>query len=432
MDILNQLIAALLGFSIEFIKLFPLMIFLFKFKLQSAAKIITFSSCAAALLILSAFLGIVQNIPVYTYICVLLTILLIRGENRILYTFVAYLGICIFDMMVATVWIFASKGLYEQVAHNPIHSIIINAISVVVVALICIISKIFFPRQGYSVPQKISRMYFLLILLGELSLLAFITAFQLNDSDIAKKNGIMAVGLSIGSIVFLLVAAALLVNYISRNHYKNISEINEKLIRKQEQYYSLLLKKEEETRKFRHDIKNHLNCMHLLFAKGQYDELERYFDKLGASLSELHSSVQTGNDMISAILNDVSAKYDDISLNIDGKLPDVLRLNNTDICTIFYNLFDNAFAAAEQSKEKNVDISIKLLGSNLFFSIQNTVLHKVEVIDNTLKTEKSDTRQHGYGSGNAVICAERNGGSLLYRCSDTHFVAELILPSVSI
>lgn len=431
MGILNQFIGALLGFGIEFIKLFPLMIFLFKFKLQSIKRSIIFSSCAAALLILSAFMGIVQIVPVYTYISVLLTILLIRGENRILCTLVAYLGICIFDMLIATVWILCSRSLYEQVALNPMNSIIINAISIIVVVLICIISKVFSSKQGYFVPQKVSRMYYWLILLGELSLLAFITAFQLNNRDTAKMNGIMAVGLSMGSVVFLLVAAASLINYISRNHYKNISEINEKLIRKQEQYYSMLLKKEEETRKFRHDIKNHLNCMYLLFSNGQYDELENYFDKLGITLTELHSTVQTGNDMISAILNDVAARYDDVSFNIDGKMPDTLRLNNIDICTIFYNLFDNAFVAADKSNKKTVDITIKLLGTNLFFSIQNTVPHKVEIIDNTLKTEKSNTRQHGYGSGNAVICAERNGGSLLYRCSDTHFVAELILPSVS-
>ncbi len=75
-------------------------------------------------------------------------------------------------------------------------------------------------------------------------------------------------------------------------------------------------------------------------------------------------------------------------------------------------------------------ISVKLLNENLFFTITNTVSHKVEITNNILKTEKHDKKHHGFGSGNAVLCAEKKGGALTYKCSDTHFVAELILPSI--
>ncbi len=77
-----------------------------------------------------------------------------------------------------------------------------------------------------------------------------------------------------------------------------------------------------------------------------------------------------------------------------------------------------------------MEISVKLLGENLFFTIKNTVLHKVDIENNVLKTEKHDKEQHGFGSGNAVMCAEKNGGALTYKCSDTHFEAELILPNI--
>ena len=145
---------------------------------------------------------------------------------------------------------------------------------------------------------------------------------------------------------------------------------------------------------------------------------------------ELHPQLQFGNDMIGAILKDISDKYPAVSLDIIGKIPAALRLDNTDICTIFYNLFDNAFAAADNSEKKAVEISIKLLGENLFFAIKNTISCKVNIIDNILQTNKQDKDMHGFGSGNAVICAERNGGTLTYKCSDTHFEAELIIPNI--
>jgi len=98
--------------------------------------------------------------------------------------------------------------------------------------------------------------------------------------------------------------------------------------------------------------------MYLLFKEKNYDELENYFKKMGASLSEIKVKIQTGNNMINAILSDVSSKFSEVSLNINGSLPNSLKLSNADICTIFYNLFDNAFAAAEQSDEKRVDMFI--------------------------------------------------------------------------
>ncbi len=94
------------------------------------------------------------------------------------------------------------------------------------------------------------------------------------------------------------------------------------------------------------------------------------------------------------------------------------------------DIFDNAFAAAQSSEKKSVEISVKLLSENLFFTITNSISHKVEITNNILKTEKLDKKRHGFGLENAVLCAEKNGGALNYKCSDTYFVAELILPSI--
>lgn len=431
MEFLEQFSEITLGFAVEFIKLLPIMIFVFEFKLQSVKKVIIFVTSAVVLLVLSAAYVIAQYVPIYTYISLLLTLSIIRGNNRIIYILISYFGIGILDMLTATVWLLFNERSYGQLADDPIKHIIINSINIVTVFIICILSKVFLSKQKHISPQNAGKLYLFLLLFGELSLLMFITAFQLNEDAIDGSEEIMAVCLSVGSIVFLLTAVILLINHISKEHFKNICEVNEKLIRSQEQYYTMLLQKEEETRKFRHDISNHLNCMRLLFENKKYNELNDYFKKVGAALLELHSRLQLGNDIIGAILKDISDKYPMVSLDIIGIMPATLRLDNTDICTIFYNLFDNAFSAAERSEEKSVEIFIKLLGENLFFVIKNTVSCKIEIFDNILQTEKRDKERHGFGSGNAVMCAEKNGGTLTYKCSDTYFEAELIHPNIN-
>lgn len=59
-----------------------------------------------------------------------------------------------------------------------------------------------------------------------------------------------------------------------------------------------------------------------------------------------------------------------------------------------------------------MEISVKLLSENLFLTVKNTVLCKVEIENNVLKTDKQDKTNHGYGSGNAVLCAEKTAERL--------------------
>lgn len=419
-----------LGFIVETVKLIPLMLFIFGFKFQSAKRIVIFGLCAIVLLVLSAIFEMNQHMPIYIYICPLLIMFIIRGNNRIIYTIISYLGISILDMLIATVWLFFNEQTYEQLADDIIKHIVINAINIATVFVICILGRAFFSQQQYISLQKARRSYLILFLFGEITLFMFVTVFQLSNNSSDKTEKAMAVCLSIGSIVFLLTAFILLINHISKEHFKNFSEMNEKLIQSQERYYTMLLKNEDETRKFRHDISNHLNCMMILFNEKKYNELENYFNKIGASVQNLRSQLQIGNDLISAILKDVSDKHSDVSVDIIGRMPPAFRLDNIDICTIFYNLFDNAFAAAGCSKKKSVGISVRLLGENLFFTIKNTIPYKIEIVDNILTTEKQDVRHHGFGSVNAVKCAKKNGGELIFKCSDTHFEAELILPNI--
>lgn len=430
MDFLKNFSEVALGFVVELLKLMPIMIFIFGFKLQPLKRIVIFGLCAVILLTLLTNFGLNLQMPIYTYVSLLLTMFITRGKNRIIYALISSLGISILDMLIATVWLFFNDQTYSQVADNTASRIIINTINIVTVFGICIIGRIFLSQQQYISLQKARRSYLIFFLLGEISLSIFMTVFQISNNSNDKTEKAMAVCLSVGSIIFLLTAFISLINHISKEHFKSFSEINEKLIQSQERYYTMLLQKEEETRKFRHDINNHLNCMRILFNEKRYNELEKYFDNMGVSVQNLRSELQIGNDLISAILKDESDKHTDVSVDIVGKIPPVLRLDNMDICTIFYNLFDNAFTAAECSEKKSVGISVRLLGKNLFFTIKNTISHKIEIVDNILITEKDDTRHHGFGSGNAANCAERNGGKLIYECSDTHFVAELILPNI--
>lgn len=432
MDFLGVFSYAALGTVIEFAKLMPIMIFILGFKLRSPKIIAAFSLGAAAVLMvfaaLSLKLEIIRDMPIEMFVSVLLTIFIIRGNHRILYTIIADMGINILDMFFTAIWLMFIKDMsFLQLAYDPVYNIIANSFNIITILVISCIVKSILSKQKYIDIQSTKKTYLVLILLGEISLLMYVSAF-LYDSEKDSIKKIMSLSLTAGNIIFLLTAIILLADNISKNRFKKISEINERLVESQARYYEMLLNKEEETKKFRHDINNHLNCMRLLFKDKKYDELGEYFDKMGAAVLELRPELQLGNDLISAILKDEKDKYPDVMVEIIGKMPSAISLDNTDICTIFYNLFSNAFTAAENSEKKEVEISVKQLGNYLYVTVKNSVDHKVEIVDNVLSTDKKDKTIHGFGTKNSVICAEKNGGTLTYKCSDTYFEAELILP----
>lgn len=59
-----------------------------------------------------------------------------------------------------------------------------------------------------------------------------------------------------------------------------VAIINEKLLETQADYYKMLLEKEDETRKFRHDMSNHIICIDALSQEKKYDEMQSYLSSL--------------------------------------------------------------------------------------------------------------------------------------------------------
>ena len=128
----------------------------------------------------------------------------------------------------------------------------------------------------------------------------------------------------------------------------------------------------------------------------------------------------------SAILNEISEKHPNICLSIEGRICEKFCLSNIDICTIFSNLFDNAFEAAEKSEGKAVYIEFKYVGSSFLCTIKNIVAHKMEIINNKICTEKEDKINHGHGIDNVASCTKRNSGSITLSCTEEFFYADLM------
>ncbi|MBO5372891.1 MAG: GHKL domain-containing protein [Lachnospiraceae bacterium] len=201
-----------------------------------------------------------------------------------------------------------------------------------------------------------------------------------------------------------------------------------KLKQMQEQYYTVLLEKEEETRKYRHDMKNHLLCLYDLSEKEKVFEIKEYIGALqNEFLTIQRKSYCTGNDIIDVLLNYHLSDLEDIKISVIGKCSDNLPVSDMDFCTIFSNLIKNAVEEVKKQKEENryIKVHIRQGKQNLSITIINS---SQKVLDKEMvKTSKKDKRNHGIGLKNVKAVIEKNGGIFKLYGDGKEVTAEVIL-----
>lgn len=198
-------------------------------------------------------------------------------------------------------------------------------------------------------------------------------------------------------------------------------------------YYIKIIEKEEETRKFRHDINNHFMYLTSLANENDMENIKKYLRELNQQIIKIQKAIfVTGNNLFDVILNE---KLQEVrkrtKILVVGKVSCKLKVSDIDMCTIFANLIDNAIEAIENLKEKNTYIIINFkTGHNyLKISVKNSASGKVPIKHNGLpKTTKRNERLHGIGLINVKEAVEKYSGEFKISSNEKEFLVDIILP----
>lgn len=185
------------------------------------------------------------------------------------------------------------------------------------------------------------------------------------------------------------------------------------LLEEQEHYYQILLQKEENTRKFRHDMENHLLCLNDLAGRGNFPELKSYLEEISGQMAQIHRCLYTtGDELLDVILNDkLDGLKDGIQIRIVGKVTRALSISKMDVCTIFSNIFQNAVEELKWQEHGWFLMQIQSGKVYTEFVVQNSVRAKVQMKKNGLpRTTKNKTDCHGFGLQNVKNVVEKNQG----------------------
>ncbi|QFJ55183.1 sensor histidine kinase [Pseudobutyrivibrio xylanivorans] len=193
--------------------------------------------------------------------------------------------------------------------------------------------------------------------------------------------------------------------------------------------YRYSLELEERIKKERHELKNNYLYIQTLLNEGKVDKLQDYLDNtIGEKLSQL-SAISTGNTMIDYILNRkiAEAQRHGIKVYSEILLPAELPINDDEFCTIFLNLFNNAFEACSQVDNPDIHITIKCIKSYLTLEVSNKINSELLSNNPELKTTKTDKENHGLGLKIIKDVVSRNDGIFQTTIEGNYFHGKVML-----
>jgi sensor histidine kinase YesM len=233
------------------------------------------------------------------------------------------------------------------------------------------------------------------------------------------------------TIVYNVVIMILIDKLILNKKYKQLNEMSEAQLLTQFNHYEQITRKNQETRKLKHDMKNHLSCIRNLIENNEIAAAKELLNEIEDTIHGLDLEISTGNNIADAILNEKNrvASRSGIKFEYSGVLPQHNFITPFDISTIFSNALDNALEAAEKSSEpgKYIKIATFIHGKCLFISIENSVGKNIKVAGKEIDSTKENKEQHGFGLKNINDSVEKYGGSLSLTCENNVFKLEILL-----
>lgn len=232
----------------------------------------------------------------------------------------------------------------------------------------------------------------------------------------------------IAFVVGLIYYFYVLINGQRRIYRENLARTQYAYLRTQLDSLQDLKDKEENIRKMRHDLKNHLTLIESLCAQGNYEKVLSYSDKLNSMYSE-NISALTGNKIADTIVhtNTKTAQNAGIDFTFEGSLSGLSALSEPDICGLLSNAYDNAMDACLAQEHAYIHTLANSTTHHTYIKIRNSIPKKIRIRHNHLQTTKTDKQSHGYGIEIMKQIAHKYHGSCNISSTDTEFIVEIML-----
>lgn len=175
----------------------------------------------------------------------------------------------------------------------------------------------------------------------------------------------------------------------------------------------------DETKSFRHDIRNHIAVVKKLLQNGKLEEAITYMEDLDDMAEKMSFPCSTNNPVVDILVGNKLGIAKSMGIDVDCSLllPYPCGIRDIDICIVLSNALDNAIHAVKSldtGMEKYIRVSGRLQGDFLMMEIQNSFYGK-------------SAFKKGTGLSNIKKVAEKYGGAMSIETQENVFVLHVLL-----
>lgn len=175
----------------------------------------------------------------------------------------------------------------------------------------------------------------------------------------------------------------------------------------------------DETRSFRHDIRNHIAVVRNLLQSGKLEEAVSYIEDMDDIAEKMSFPCSTNNPVVDILVGNKLGIAKSMGIDVDCSLflPYPCDLKDIDICIVLSNALDNAIQAVKNLDagiEKYIYVSGRIQGDFLMIETRNSFYGEGEF-------------KKGTGLSNVKKVAEKYGGAMSIEIKENEFVLHVLL-----
>lgn len=425
---MSETIYWLVGYWIEILKMYFIMTYIFRCRMRSRMEFVIVAFSAIILLLP----GVIPN---KTYIsgCVvgitMITVfIMLKKKREVILAILGFTIICIIDMGISGMIGSLLNLRADEILEDYLMSTFLNMQSLIPLMLLIRFLKKKKSFSSYFYSEKSLKRIFVITISLFLAILLFVPfqLLSLNTNNQPHKVSLLA--LTIDLFLFVGIATAYVVVMMKNEQKEKDNLVYQHLLKKQQQLYRNLLEHENETRRFRHDVHHHMNCINEYLNRNQVESAKGYIDSMYGFVKHSYF-ISTGNFCLDIVLNDVWKEYrGKIDMSWNGMFPPDTILSDIDLCILFSNLFKNALEATVESEKSNeICATTKVLGDNLWFVLTNPY----KKINRNAKGKFQSTKSVNRGDGiiNIQEVIHKYGGIIEFRIEEL-FTVEIVLVNI--
>ncbi len=265
------------------------------------------------------------------------------------------------------------------------------------------------------------------------ALISIITTMEAFGHEISPV--IIAIRLSIifGSVLVCSLMAIVVRRMEHAIEVEEQAKQAQMLLAVQSEQYAALAKNIESTKAARHDLRHQLTLICAMATEGDIAGVRAFISKYQKSISPERELIVCENYAANSMIAHYIALAETsgvMNLDIKCNLGNECSIEDTDLCVLLGNLFENAIegcTTVPEASHRKIKLRMETQSSYLFLTVDNTFDGVVHKNGERYLSRKRDGEREGVGLASVSAVVEKYGGSMRVEQADGQFCVSVSL-----